>query len=565
MTATGIHLREYQEEAVGAAWSAWASGMQRPAVVLPTGSGKTVVFSGLIRQFVEVWKPSTNASWGRPYRVVVLVHRDELADQAIDKLRTAAPDLVIGKVKAADNEVTADVMVCSVQTLARERRMRQLLDAADAVGEIGLVIVDECHHATAKSYRDIMAALGCYSGLKDDEEDYRAGTKCVGFTATLKRGDGVGLGDVWNDVVYSRSVLWMISQGHLVDVRGREIESGMDLASVKKTGGDYAAGALGDALMESGGPALIARTVLQHAPERRTIVFTPTVATTAETVRELDKRGVRCAAVSGATPREERLAIYSAFRSGGITVMVNCMVLTEGADFPMADCAVIARPTQSAPLFIQMVGRVLRPWPGKTDALVIDLAGTGGRISTLIDLEPGLVTAPADGESLAEAYIRQEEHADRVEHHTGNTAFLLKHRDLDIFTASSHVWLRTAGGVMFIPVGGGFVLLWPRENGTWDVYGWPERVTSQARPRRLHKGLSLGMATAWAETEAEEHASFGVQRQATWRRRTPPRAMVTKAKSMGLRVTDAMTQGVISDAMAVKLASRALDPHAAKV
>jgi hypothetical protein len=357
-----------------------------------------------------------------------------------------------------------------------------------------------------------------------------------------------------------------------VDPRGQEIElDGFDLGGVKKTAGDYQAGALGDALMAAGGPAQIAEVVRRYASDRRTIVFTPTVAAAEAVVEELGKAGFRSAAVSAATKREDtvdslgrvtpgRLSVYDDFREGRISVLVNCMVLTEGADFPMADCAVIARPTQSAPLFIQMVGRVLRPWDGKTDALVLDLAGTGGKISTLVDLDDSITTAVRDGESLAEAYIRQEEEADRVESHSGNTAFLLKHKDLDLFTASSHVWLRTPAGVQFLSIGGGFIFLWPRPDGLWNVGGAPERSYGTQRWVMLHEGLTLGLAQAWAETEADNYAAFGIERQASWRRKRAEGKMISRARSMGIDVNiHDLRQGDLSDAMAVKAASRVFD------
>lgn len=565
--ATELKLRDYQVESTNAAWEAWDSGMQRPAQVLPTGAGKTVIFSALARQFFEYHSSPDPTGAGR--RVLILVHRDELADQTITKLRSIAPGLDIGKVKAADNEIMADVMVASVQTLARAKRMEQLLDAADVVGRIGLVIVDECHHAAAVSYRNILAALGCYEGLVERQETsaygithrWYEGTRAIGFTATLARGDGVGLGGVWEDVVYSRSVLWMISQGYLVDPKAQEIEmDGLNLGEVKTSGGDYTASSLGEALLSVDGPGQIARIVEKYASGRRTIVFTPTVACAAETVKALDARGIPAGAVAGSTPRDQRLEVYGHFRDGRIDVLVNCMVLTEGADFPMADCAVIARPTQSAPLFIQMVGRVLRPHPGKTDALVLNIAGSSGRISTLIDLDDTVMVPVKPGETLGEAYVRQEEHANRIENHSGNTAFLLKHRDLDLFTASAHVWLRTPEGVQFIPMPGGFIFLWPRPDGLWNVGAAPEKSWGTERWVVLHEGLTLGLAQAWAETEADERSTINGKRQASWRRTLAGKAIKAKAASVGVGWTGTPTQGELSDAIAIRTAARVFDP-----
>lgn len=533
-----LKLRDYQIECRNAVESAWSGGMQRPAVVLPTGSGKTVVFADLTRRFL-------NFPGGR---VVVLVHRDELADQAIAKLRAAMPDVLIGKVKAGSDEIHCPVMVCSVQTLARASRRDRLVDGQIRFGPIGLVIVDEAHHAAADSYRRIMSALGCF------ETD---GTPAVGFTATLARGDGVGLGSVWEDVVFTRSVLWMISRGYLTDVRGKEVSlADLDLSQVARTAGDYQAAALGRAMIDSGSPEVVAHAVREHAADRRSIVFTPDVASAHATAEALGTDAV----ITGATPREERLGHYAAFREGRTGVMVNCMVLTEGADFPECDCAVIARPTANPSLYIQMVGRALRPYPGKTDALIINIGGVGGTISTLIDLAPGEVRTVRSDESLADAAIRTEEEANEIVP-AGSLAFALRHRDLDLFAGSSHAWLRTPAGVMFIPVGNGFVFLWASGDGNWDVCLAPPR----GKWKRLHTGLPLGSAMAWAETEAEDVMPFNGTRKAGWRKTRAEAGQINMARSLGIEIPEDPRKGILSDGVSTALASRKFDLHMRRV
>lgn len=556
-----LRLRDYQTEAIKAVFGAWAEGMQRPAVVLPTGAGKTVVFSHLAAQFRQ-WR--TYADTGEPHgpaRVVILVHRDELADQTLRKLAVIAPDLKAGKVKAGDNDVAADVMVCSVQTLARANRARQLLDAQTYAGRIGLVIVDECHHATAVSYRNILAALGCY--------DPDSGTKAAGFTATLARGDGRGLGDVWEDVVFTRSILWMIARGYLVDLRARQMEiKDFDLGSVKRSGGDYSAASLGAAMEAAGAPEIIRHIIAHQAAGRRSVlVFAPTVSLATETAELLNASGIPSAIVHGGTPREERLLTYKRFASGEIRVLVNCMVLTEGADFPFADCAVIARPTRNETLFIQMVGRVLRPSPstGKTDALVLLLSGDGGSIRTLVDLEPDVKDIRED-ESLAEAYEREQSRKEEKVP-AGSVRFELKHRDLDLFKASAaYQWLRTKAGVQFIPLGGnGEIVLWPsRETeGLWDVVWAPSE--RKVPWKRLHESLDLGMAMAWGESEAEERSDLNTGKAAAWRRKPPSEGQIRYARTLGHEVGDGMRAGDVGDLISVAVASRKIDKFVPKV
>ncbi len=563
-----LHLRNYQEQAITEVFKAWTEGTQRPAVVLPTGAGKTVVFSHLAKQFRDWRTYADTGAAHHPARVVILVHRDELADQTLRKLAVIAPDLRLGKVKAADNDVTANVMVCSVQTLAREGRMHQLLDAQVYAGEVGLVIVDECHHAVADSYKKIMASLGCYDGGRDH--------LAVGFTATLARGDGRGLGDVWNDVVFTRSILWMIANGYLVDVKAQQIEmEDLDLSSVKRSGGDYSARSLGEAMEAARAPEIIRQVIGKHAAGRRSIlVFCPTVALAGETVQALRDGGVTAEIVHGGTPREDRLLTYKRFASGDTRVIVNCMVLTEGADFPYADCAVIARPTRSETLFIQMVGRVLRPSPstGKADALVLILSGEGGSIRTLVDLEPEVIVPVADGESLTEAYerqeqIREEQEERRAQRESRNALrFQLKHRDVDLFKSSpAYQWLRTAKGVQFIPLGGnGEILIWPCADtpGLWDVVWAPD---GRREPwKRLHTCLDLSMAMAWGESEAEERSNINTGKSASWRRKAASEAQVRYATQLGQKVPEGARAGDVGDLISVALASRKIDKYAAQ-
>jgi superfamily II DNA or RNA helicase len=562
--STELHPRPYQTECLSAVWGAWDRGVQRPAVVLPTGSGKTIVFAHLARQFIELARMS-----GTPHRVVVLVHRDELADQAIDKIESIAPDLHVGKVKAADDEVYADVMVCSVQTLARSARLERLTEAAQRMeaatgkpGGIGLVIVDEAHHAAASSYQKIMQALGCFSGLELSIKHlpgYGAdrsltGTRTLGVTATMARGDGVGLGDTWQEIVFSRSVLWMISRGFLTDVRGKAVDlDDLHLGDVKKSGGDYQAKDLGRAIIAARGPEIVARALLTYAADRRPIVFLPDVASAHATTLALTGAGIPAATVDGETPRADRLEIYRRYRTGELRAIVNCMVLTEGADFPWADCVVNARPTTNPVLYVQMIGRGLRPWPGKTDCLVLDVTGAGGRLSTLIDLAPGEVASFRDGESLADAAVREAAEGD-VTVEAENLAFNLKHRELDLFSSSGHAWLRTPAGVMFIPVANEEIFLWAND-GHWDVCHAPQR----GKWTRLHREMPLGTAMAWAETEAEDRMPFNGTKSADWRKRRAEPRQIVVARSYRVDVGDDPRKGELSDAISIAKATEKFD------
>jgi superfamily II DNA or RNA helicase len=548
MTAT-LTLRPYQTEAIDAVFDAWADGMKRPAIVLPTGAGKTVVFAHLIKQFrhspkvIEPW-----AAHRAGNRVIVLVHRDELADQAMAKIRSIAPDLSVGKVKAADNKIYSDVMVCSVQTLASKRRLDLLESSQGDGGNVGLIITDECHHAAAASYKKVYAAFPEALNL--------------GVTATMARGDRVGLGSTWDEVVYEKSPLWMMSKGFLTGVRAVQVDvAGLDMGGVKSSRGDFQAGDLGDAMTAAGADKVIATAYKEHAGDRPGVVFTPTVATAHATADEMNAAGIRTEVISGETPRDERLGIFERFRTGETQVLANCMVLTEGFDAPWASCAVIARPTQSQPLYVQMVGRVLRPFPGKTDALVLDVVGASAsnKLRTLVDLEPGVVRSMKPMESLEEAVERELEESGQTAL-PGSIGFELKHKEVSLFQGSDRAWLRTTKGVMFIGCGDTVVFLFPtwRQPGLWDVC---LRTRGDHKPTRTeHAGLDLGSAMAWGEATAEDYQAFGTRKTAPWRSRKPSDKQLAKAAAMGLS-TEGLRAGELSDAMYAADVSRALDRY----
>lgn len=553
---TQIVLRDYQRGAIDAVFAAWADGMQRPAIVLPTGAGKTVVFASLIKEF-RTRPVAVGENYVPGRRVIVLAHRDELVDQAIAKIRAIAPDLNVGKVKAQDNDVYADVMVCSVQTLASAKRRDEVIAAQsawrEAPGRVGLIITDECHHAAAASYKRVYAAFP--DALQ------------LGVTATMARGDGVGLGSTWEDVVYKRSVLNLISKGHLVDVRTKRVDlKGLDLGDVKRTfatigkPGDFQAGDLGRALMEAEADTAIARAYQEHAGNRQGIVFTPTVETAHAAMKALNAAGIRSLMVSGETTPLSRRDCYETFRKGTTQVLVNCMVLTEGFDAPWAEVAVIARPTQSAPLYTQMVGRVLRPWPGKKEALVLDLVGaSANKLRTLIDLEPGEIKAVRDGESLAEAVVREEEELNR-KIPSGSLAFELRARDVDSFGSSNLVWSRTDKGVMFIGCSKANILLWPSEGapGLWDVVMAPLNQKWQRTP---YTGLSISEAMAWGEAVAEDHAEFNIAKTARWRAGKPSDSQLSFARGLSIQGADQMRRGELSNAIGQALGTWYIDRY----
>lgn len=545
-----LTLRDYQSETIEAVRGGWKRGLNRPAVVLPTGSGKTVIFAALVRL---LWKLGT--------KTVVLVHRDELVNQAEEKLFNAMPDAKIGVVKAERNEIDADVIVASVQTLARPRRREQLTG-------VGAIIVDEAHHAMARTYRETMEYFGAFA-----EENP---TPAAGFTATLVRGDGKGLGTVWPEVVYEKDIEWMCERGYLVWPKGKKIDiDGLNLDQVARTRGDYQDGDLGKALMSVGAGQHIAKAITEHAPTRPGVVFAPTVESAYGFAQDLNAAGIVSEVITGNTPVGDdrngppephtRKAIYQRVYEGKTQVLVNCMVLTEGFDMPKLS-VLVPRPTGNAGLYTQMVGRGLRPWPGKEDCLVLDLYGNAGKhkLVTLKDLSK---YGQRDNETMKEAKERVErERAIKGEASGVHTA-----EDIDLFGKSRSAWLQTYAGIWFIPTRGHIYFLWPTNNGHFLIGRCPNRTTaggewfSHGQFRQVHPSsadqLTLDYAMSWAEQAARQEDPSVASREAAWRnkREAPSEGQVRAARYFKIPYTG-LSKAELSDKISIASASKLLDP-----
>lgn len=536
-----IELRDYQWESVHAVEAAWGFGVARPVVVLPTGAGKTIS----ITKLVERWM-ANEANVRR--RTLVVAHRDELLQQTMAKLRSAMPQQRIGLVKANADQVGAPVVVASVQTLRSQARRARLRG-------VGLVVVDECHHAVAQTYRDVLEHYGCMDGR----------AVALGVTATLSRGDGASLGQVWDAVVYERDIKWMIRRGYLVEPRGLTVTvEDLDLRQVRRTAGDYAEGQLGEALTQSLAPERIVDAWREHAKDRPTLLFAPTVAFASLMVERFAEAGVSAGIVHGGQSTDERRRTLADFSAGHIQVLCNCMVLTEGTDLPLASCVVVARPTTHAGLYIQMVGRVLRLYPGKTDALVLDVVGVTKRhaLASLVDLigetevaqkgeaEPAEVLDDPDDETQGSG-----EPLPRPVMWGATVA-----TEVDLFHGQRATWLRTRAGAWFIPTGTRYVaVVGGAAPGTWDVVATSRAGRGSAW---VVQGIEdLGYAMAHAESVITERESMIAARTTAWRKRPASAKQARYARSFGAWLGPDATGGQASDAIEVAKASARIDPY----
>lgn len=372
-----IAMRDYQEEALAAIEE---SDAHRQLLALPTGTGKTVVFSELIKR--------------RGGTALILAHRDELLQQAAKKLTTVAPELgmSVGFVQAQRNDTHSPVVVASVQTLARKARLEQLPAKFDTV------VVDEAHHAAAESYQRILDHVHD-SGL------------IVGVTATPERGDKATLHPTFEELVYARSIEEMIREGYLADLRAVRVElGGLELDKVKKSRGDFQAEDLGRALEQADVIEHAIAAYTEHAIGRKTIAFFPTVALSISAAAAFNEAGLRAAHIDGTTDKDVRRDVLRAFSAGELDLVSNVGVLTEGYDEPSIECVLIGAPTKSKVKYVQMVGRGTRTHPGKSDCLVLDVCGvTEDHKVQSVGVLFGLQRAPKDNESLTEAADRELE------------------------------------------------------------------------------------------------------------------------------------------------------------
>jgi DNA repair protein RadD len=319
-----MKLRDYQHRAIAAARAQYAAGRRAVCLVSPTGAGKTVIGAEMIR-----------LARTRNRRVLFAAHRAELISQSVRKLEAAGvTDLRVIQASADLGDPNAPVIVASIQTLASKRW-------ADRLPDVDFVILDECHHTPAKTWAGI---AGRYRNAQ-----------LLGLTATPQRADGRPLGDIFDSLVVGATVRELVDLGHLVPCRVFAPLAVLETAQVAQSPVDA---------------------YLKYTPNERAVVFCVTVEHAQRVAADMSAAGIRTGVVHGNMGREQRAATLRALDEGDIDAVASCHVLTEGWDSPAVSSCILARKPQHTGLYLQMVGRVLRPAPGKTHATLIDLCGS---------------------------------------------------------------------------------------------------------------------------------------------------------------------------------------------
>ena len=361
--------RPYQTESLEKIGKGF-SEFKKQLLVLPTGGGKTIVFSFLAQSRL-------------PKRTLILAHRSELIDQAIDKLHTAT-GIVAQKEKAEFSAtLSADVVVASIQTMQRR------LDKWPA-DHFDLIVCDEAHHSISDSWQQVLTHF--------------ATANVLGVTATADRGDKRELGEFYDNIAHEVGLFDLINQGFLSPIVIRSVPLKIDLNGVKQTSGDYDANDLGSALV----PYMdgIADSIKTYASGRKTLVFLPLIATSKTFAAVCQSHGLRAAHVDGYS--EDRAEKLAAFGRGDFDILCNAMLLTEGYDEPSISCVINLRPTRSRPLYAQIAGRGTRLCEGKQNLLLLDFLFTHERMSLV--RPASLIAANEDeAEEITEASFAREE------------------------------------------------------------------------------------------------------------------------------------------------------------
>lgn len=395
-----IQLRDYQRECIESVVCAFKEGHKRVGISLATGGGKTVIFTQLIQ---HVQPPSDGAT-----QTLILAHRRELVEQAARHCFNTYPDKTV-EIDMANAHASgfADITVASVASLQREERLSKYNPK-----HFKLVLVDEAHHIVAPGYTRVLH----HFGLSQKQE---GSPNLVGVSATFSRFDGLRLGSAIDEIVYHKDYVDMIDEKWLTGVLFTTVHSTADITKVRKAGaGDFIASELSDAVNTDEVNTITVRSWLAKAADRKsTLVFCVDLRHVGDLTTQFRQHGIDARFVTGDTDKIERGEILDAFKRGDFPVLLNCGVFTEGTDIPNIDCIVLARPTRSRNLLVQMIGRGMRLHKDKENCHVIDMVAsleTGiVTVPSLFGLDPSEVVTEANAVDLKNAKQRGEAEEER--------------------------------------------------------------------------------------------------------------------------------------------------------
>jgi superfamily II DNA or RNA helicase len=532
----------YQQEVIDGAVKLWRGGLRRIAAVLATGAGKTVVFSFIARMCLAVGLP-----------VLVVAHRTELIDQALDKLRQVNPDARLGRMQGTTKEFNAEIVVASVQTASTPGSLALL-----KTRRWGLIIVDETHHIAAATYLRLLRDLGAYDA---------DGPLVLGVTATLDRSDGLALGEVFEGVVDPTVGLVDLIRHpdgpFLVRPRGIRVRiDDLNLDQVRRVAGDFRAGELGKAMSDAMAPQRIVEAWQEHAKSRPTIAFLPTVALSIEQAAAFNAAGYVAVHLDGETPAGDKINpapgtrrhALAEFTAGRIDVLCNVNLFTEGTDLPCVSCVILGAPTSSGSRYQQQVGRGLRLHPGKRDCVILDVTGVTKRhkLATMVnlngadrpeDVPDDLLMYEDEGDEAFDDTEPEDEGKVETVYADGE----LEHEMIDLFGQSHSAWLRTPGGRWFLPCGqAGFLFLTPAAGGDAGRFDLRYTSTERGHEGAIREDMEIGYAMAAGDEFVAARPMWQAERTAPWR---------------SMPHQSGRTKGEVHDRKMIAEATRLFDPR----
>jgi superfamily II DNA or RNA helicase len=556
-------LRPYQREAVEAVRRGWRT-MRSVAMVMATGLGKTETFNAIAADLQR----QTGG------RILILADRIELIESTAARMRHAAPDLTVGIVMAERNQTLADIVVGCVATVRGEARLRQLLN-------VRLIVIDECHGAAAAGYRKILAHF--------------PQALVLGVTATFSRADGRALGEIFEDVVYEMPISAGIEQGFLVRPRGLRVAvDGLSMRGVRRTAGDYNEADLQRVLGNSPAPAAIVKALREHAPDDAAVCFTPGVEFARVMHEAFSEAGFTSAYLHANTPRDERRQIKQDVEDGRIQVVSNCGIWVQGTDIPRLKTAIIG-PTMSNVGYIQKAGRVLRPYPGYTSALIMDYGGASARFSLdarvelfgdevaeELEREPceclGAAPCPCGRRPCLEscacgggppgvcACTRPEKVKQLDEPVPDDTPRVdgdIVTVEVDLFHQSRNHWLITSGGTWFLPAGDRFIAVVPgRRRNTWSAVAMHRAVAGEME-WIVRDIPDKAYAMAWGEGAITKREHRSARKTSSWRAEPPTAAQRALAAQWHIAVDPFAHGGEVADQINRAQASARMDARVA--
>ena len=574
-------LRPYQRECIQRIVESYKANRRRVLVSLPTGTGKTVVFASFPRALRMKKK------------MLILAHRDELLEQAREKLLNIDPGITV-TIEQAERRAdpSAQVVIASVPTLGRAGSKR--LEAL-APEDFSIVVVDEAHHAVAKTYRRIFEHFGVLAGeqgtanrgggsrneaLRSELPSNVARSPSpgsillVGFTATPRRGDGRGLGEVFEDIVYARGIEDMIREGWLCPITGWRITTDVDLDQVEVRSGDFVESQLARAINQRSRNDAVLDAYSKYASGRRAIVFCADVAHAKAMAETFESAGVNAQAVWGDMPRDARREALESLRTGATKVLTNCNVLTEGFDEPRVECVVMARPTKSRLLYAQMIGRGTRLYSGKTHLTVIDVADNSREhslagIHNVLDLPADIDLQGADALTTADSIRKIARDAPWIsldQLRSGTDVSLVMNAMRGVMRARDIVaerirffsfeppeairhlttlaWHMAPGGDFALEFGDERLVITQTILGKWVLTLYGHGATTRLQSSQ-HLEWVVGFADEWIRKERADSVKLASM-QASWRQLPPTEKQLAQITRMRVPVPKTLTRGQAS-------------------